>query len=103
MKLVTYDLLADVDIEAAINHYELTAAMSVVERFVNQLAKTTAIIGRSPRLGSPMFAELVDLEGLRYRTVTGFPYAVFYRELVAEVRVIRVLHHGRDVLGLMGA
>ena len=103
MKLVTYDQLADVDIDAAINHDESTAAPSVVARFINQLDKTTTIIGRSPRLGSPMLAELVDLEGLRYRTVTGFPHAVFYRELASEVRVIRVLHHGQDVLGLMGA
>ena len=51
-------------------------------------------IGDSPGIGSPTFAEVLDIPGLRYRTITSFSYAVFYQESDHDIRVLRVLHHG---------
>ena len=60
-------------------------------------------IGNSPGIGSPAFAEVLDIPGLRYRKVGSFPYAAFHHESEHDVRVLRVLHHGRDILSLIGA
>jgi plasmid stabilization system protein ParE len=102
VKPVVIQRLAEQDIFGAIDHYAQHAG-HVVDRFLSAVDVAMDAIGRSPRIGSPAFAEALDIAGLRFRTLRSFPYAVFYQEFDADVRVLRVLHHGRDVMSLIGA
>jgi plasmid stabilization system protein ParE len=94
--------LAEQDVVDAID-YHAENAPRVIERFLGALDRAMVTIRRAPGIGSLAFAETLDIEGLRYQTLKSFPYAVFYQELDGEIRVLRVLHHGRDVMSLIGA
>ena len=102
MKPVGVQRLAEQDIFAAIDYYTENAP-KVVERFMKAVDRSMFSIGDSPGIGSPTFAEVLDVPGLRYRAITSFPYAVFYQESDHDIRVLRVLHHGRDIMSLIGA
>lgn len=94
--------LTEQDIFEAIDYYS-EHAPKVVERFMNAVDRAMFAIGDSPGIGSPTFAEVLDIPGLRYRAIASFPYAVFYQESDEDIRVLRVLHHGRDIMSLIGA
>lgn len=64
---------------------------------MNELEATFRRISRNPGTGSPRFAELTAITGLRSLPVKGFGYHVFYLELKDGVAVIRGLHERRDV------
>jgi toxin ParE1/3/4 len=102
VKPVSVQRLAEQDIFAAIDYY-IEHAPKVVERFMNAVDRVMFLIGDSPGIGSPTFAEVLDIPGLRYRAITSFPYAVLYQESDHDIRVLRVLHHGRDIMSLIGA
>ncbi len=100
MKPLSIQLRAEHDLFDAIDHYVLNAPR-IVERFLAAVDRTMLSISRSPRIGSATFAEVLDIPGLRFQVVRAFPYAVFYQEAASDIRVIRVLHHGRDVMSLI--
>jgi plasmid stabilization system protein ParE len=102
VKKVSVQRLAEQDVFDAIDYYAENAPR-VVERFLGAFDRTLLTIRRAPGIGSLAFAETLDIAGLRYQTLKSFPYAVFYQELDSEIRVLRVLHHGRDVMSLIGA
>jgi toxin ParE1/3/4 len=102
VKPVDVQRLAEQDIFEAIDYYA-EHAPDVVERFMKAVDRAMALIGDSPGIGSPAFAEVLDIPGLRYKAVRAFPYAIFYQESERIIRVIRVLHHGRDIMSLIGA
>lgn len=87
---------ADADIDTAIDHYT-THEPSVAARFIDELEATFRRISRNPGIGSPRFAELTGITGLRSLPVKGFEYHVFYIELKRGVAVVRVLHERRDI------
>jgi toxin ParE1/3/4 len=87
---------ADADIDTAIHHFT-THEPSVAARFIDELEATFRRISRNPRIGSPRFAELTAIAGLRSLPVKGFGYHVFYLELKNGIAVIRVLHERRDL------
>jgi toxin ParE1/3/4 len=87
---------ADADIDSAADHY-LREAPEVVDALLDSLEATLADIGRSPGRGSPRYAHLLDLPGLRFRMTKRFPYLVFYVEGPREIAVLRVLHQHRDI------
>jgi toxin ParE1/3/4 len=99
---VNVQRLAEEDIFAAID-YDVEHAPNVVDRFMKAVDRVMTSIGHSPGIGTPTFADVLDIPGLRYRTIPSFPYAVFYQESDHDIRVLRVLHHGRDVMSLIGA
>jgi plasmid stabilization system protein ParE len=101
MKPVRVQRLAQQDLFDAID-YCVDHAPHVVDRFMLAVDRAMATIGRRPRTGSPGFSEVLDIPDLRYQTVKSFPYAIFYQEFQTEVPVLRVLHHGRDVMSLIG-
>lgn len=102
MKPVSVQRLAEQDILAAIDYY-IDHAPNVVERFMKAVDRAMFSIGDSPGIGSPTFAEVLDIPGLRYRAIASFPYAVFHQESANDIRVLRVLHHGGDIMSLIGA
>lgn len=101
MKPVAISRLAEQDIFDAIDYYSQEVPQ-IVERFMRSVDAAMSAIGRSPRTGSPAFAETLDIDGLRFRTIRSFPLAAFYQEFETEVLVLRVLHHGRDLMSLIG-
>jgi toxin ParE1/3/4 len=93
--------LAKQDILDAIDHYREEASAEAAGRFVAALERTMDSIGRSPGAGSPSLAELLDIPGLRYRTLKQFPYIVSYQEHADDIAVLRLLHQRRDVANLL--
>lgn len=100
MRPVVVRRLAESDIFDAIDYY-VEHAPKVVKRFITAIDGAMEDIGRSPGIGSPSFAEVLDIPKLRFRALKSFPFAVFYQEIDTEVVVLRVLHHGRDVMNLI--
>lgn len=91
---------ADIDIDTAIRHF-MDHAPTAAARFIDELEATFGRISRNPGIGSPRYAELTDIDGLRGLPVKGFGYHVFYLELDRSVAVVRVLHERRDIPSLL--
>ena len=85
------------DIDEAVEHYLSEAGPAVALSFVDALEDTLSQIGERPASGSPRHAHELDIPGLRFRSVGGFPYLVFYVEREADIGVWRVLHGARDI------
>jgi toxin ParE1/3/4 len=89
--------LAKQDLQDAIDHYRDQASSSTALRFLAAVERAMDSIARSPGSGSPSLAELLDVPGLRYRTLKQFPYMVLYQEGPTEISILRVLHQRRDL------
>ena len=85
------------DIDEAAEHYLTEAGAAVALDFIDVLEETHRQIGAQPATGSPRYAHELDIPGLRFRSVKGFPYMVFYVERESEIDVWRVLHGARDI------
>jgi len=49
-----------------------------------------------PGAGSLRYAELIEVDGLRFGIVNRYPYLVFYFERPDHLDVVRVLHQLQD-------
>jgi toxin ParE1/3/4 len=65
--------------------------------FIDALEKAYGHIGRHPAAGSPPYAHELNLPGLRFWLVPGYPYVVFYVERDDHVDVWRVLDAQQDI------
>lgn len=54
-------------------------------------------VGSHPASGSPRYAGMLGLSGLRFWRIRKFPYLVFYVEHAEHVDVWRALHAERDI------
>jgi toxin ParE1/3/4 len=88
---------AEGDVEDAIEHYLAEAGEEVTLRFIDALQAVYLSIARHPASGSPRYAHELDLPGLRFGQLIGYPYLVFYMEREDHVDVWRVLHEERDI------
>lgn len=100
MKPVVVQRRAEQDLFDAIDHYAAHAP-SVAGRFLAEVDRVMALIGRSPHLGSSSFADQLDIPQLRCQPLKAFPYAAFYLADEEQITVIRVLHHARDIASLL--
>ena len=91
-------LLAQADVEAALDYYCSEAAHAAVG-FTYAVEQATAHIHRHSRTGSPRYAHELNLAQLRYWPLTSYPYALFYikHDDHVHVHMIRVVHLSRDV------
>ena len=96
-KPVVFRALANHDVEAAIDHYAGEVDVETALRFIDALNATNARIARNPKLGSPRYADMLNVPGLRTRKLRRFPYLVFYVERSNHIDVWRVLHTARDM------
>lgn len=87
---------ADADIDAALEHC-LAEAPQRVDGLLTAFESIISSIGNAPRMGSPRYAEALELPGLRCRMTRRFRYLVFYIEGADEISVLRVLHQSRDL------
>lgn len=90
------------DEQEAVDYYASVGGPSVADAFVDALREAYASISRRPALGSPRYGHVLNLSGLRSRSLKRFPYLVFYVELEEHIEVWRVLHAHRDVPALIG-
>ncbi len=88
---------ADRDVEQAIAYYLEQDAPDAALGFIDALEAAYKQIGRHPAAGSPRYDHELNLPGLRFLPLHGFPHMVFYIELEEHVDVWRVLHGQRDI------
>lgn len=93
---------AEQDIQDAVAHYLEQAGGRVALKFIDALERAYAQIARQPGAGSPRYAHELDLPGLRFRIIPGFPYLVFYVQRDAGIDVWRALHAQRDIPSWLG-
>lgn len=88
---------AVVDVEDATAYYVQEGGTALATRWVGALESALRHIGSHPATGSPRYAAMLDLPGLRFWAVTRFPYLIFYLECDDHLDVWRVLHGLRDI------
>lgn len=96
-KPVVPRLLAQQDVEEALDYYLQQAGPAVALGLVDALELAYGHISRQPASGSPRYGHELGLPGLRSWPLTGYPYLVFYIERDAHVDVWRVLQAQRDI------
>ena len=96
MKSLVRHERADLDVEEALDYY-LQHAPEMALGFISALEQAYRQIQQRPALGSPRYAQELNLPGLRFRQCKRFPYLVFYVETAERIDVWRVLHGSRDI------
>jgi len=96
-KPVVLRATADLDVDAAFEHYLLAAGPGVALAFIEVLEEAYAHLSRHPGTGSPRYALKLEIPGLRSWPLGRFPYLVFYFDKPGEVDVLRVLHGAMDL------
>lgn len=85
------------DERQAVIHYAREAELDVAHGFRQALRDAYGAIGAYPGAGSPRYADLLGIEGLRSRSLVRFPFLIFYVEQADRIDVWRVLHARRDI------
>ena len=71
-------------------------------RFLDAIEQALATLAEQPAMGSPRYAHLPMMEGLRMWVVSGFEnYLMFYIDRPHFIDVVRVLHAARDIPALL--
>jgi toxin ParE1/3/4 len=78
-------------------YYAREAGLDVALRFNEALRDAYQAIAGRPASGSPRYADLLGVAGLRSRKLHRYPYLVFYVEHENHIDVWRVLHAQRDI------
>ena len=97
VKPVIPRVLANCDVDQAIDHYLDEGGERVGLSFIEALEKAYRPIARHSASGSPRYAPELDLPGLRAWPLKRYPYLVFYVERDDHIDVWRVLHSQRDL------
>ena len=97
MKRAVQRALAQQDIGDAFDHYLSVASAVIATDFVLEFDACMQHIERFPGSGSLRYAELLDVDGLRFVIVNRYPYLVFYFERPDHLDVVRVLHQLQDI------
>lgn len=89
--------LANLDVEAAIDHYLVEHEDQAALGFVNALDKAYYHLARHPGSGSARYAHELNLPELRCWPLKNYPYTIFYIEQASHIDVWRILHSRRDI------
>jgi toxin ParE1/3/4 len=92
---------ARLDIEAALDYYLGKQSFDAAEGFSRETEAALQHLSYLPASGSPRFAHLLDLPGLRTWPIADYPYLIFYIERTDLVDVMRILHTPRDISALL--
>lgn len=90
-------IVAQRDVEDAIDYYLNEASEQVALDFINALEQAYTHIARHPATGSTRYAHELDLPELRSWPLKRYPFLVFYVERPDCIDVWRVLHGHRDI------
>lgn len=102
MKPLAWRQAARRDVADAAVWYVDNADLRTGERFLDAVETALSYLGRHPAAGSPRYSVPLQIDGLRYWPLKGFPYLIFYVERDAHLDVWRVLHAQRDIPAWMG-
>lgn len=97
VKPVVLRLLAERDVDEAINYFVSEGSPQSARGFIDAMEYAVAHIARHAATGSLRYAHELSLPGLRFRPLQRYPYLVFYIERDSHVDVWRVLHGSRDI------
>jgi toxin ParE1/3/4 len=84
-------------VKQAVEYYVEQGAPEVALGFIDAMEAAYDQIGRHPAAGSPRYDHELNLPGLRFLPLHGFPFLIFYVEQEDQVDVWRVLHGQRDI------
>ncbi len=90
------------DVANATKYYELESA-TLSLNFLAAYGDTYRMLLQYPCIGSPRYAEMMGIRGLRCLTTPSFPYLLFYREQPGHLILSRLLHMSRDVRSCLDA
>ena len=96
-KPVVPRILANRDVEEAVDYFLGEAGDRTALAFVEAVGHAYENIARHPAAGSPRYAQELDLSGLRFWPLRRFPYLVFYVEHDDHIDVWRLLRGDRDI------
>ena len=82
---VIFHPAAEEELHDSARFYE-SRARGLGSDFVAAVERATAQIVQHPEATAPIFA------GIRRRLVTGFPFALLYRVVGSEIRILAVMH-----------
>jgi toxin ParE1/3/4 len=97
VKPVRARIAAERDVDEATDYYTDEAGEDISRRFLDALHAAYRVIGEQPGTGSPRYADLLSVRGLRSRKLARFPFLIFYVECEDHIEVRRVLHTQRDI------
>jgi toxin ParE1/3/4 len=88
---------AQKDLAAAAGHYFAEGGSALEIRFIDAVQAALGRLSTHPGIGSPKYAEILSMPGLRVWRMTRFPYLVFYVEREDALDVLRILNEQRDI------
>lgn len=91
------------DADDAVDWYAEQGGLELELAFTAALEAAAELISTHSGIGSPRYATVLNLAGLRFWPVRKFPHLVFYIEHEAHVDIWRVLHGERDIPAWMGS
>ena len=101
MKPAVQRALAQQDISNAFDHYLSVASAAIATDFVFEFDACMQRIEHFPGAGSIRYAELLDVDGLRFVIVNRYPYLVFYFERPDYLDVVRLLRQLQDIPAIL--
>lgn len=97
MKISVLREIAEQDIENAYVWYMQNAGAEIAVVFIGAIDTALLHIEAYPGSGSPRYAEILEMTGLRSCQTEQFPYTLFYVERDDCLDVIRLLHQHSDI------
>jgi toxin ParE1/3/4 len=89
--------LAEQDMREAIVWYRQQGGRDLALKWTDAVEVALGHIGKHPAAGSPRYAAVLQIGGLRFWPIRKFPYLAFYLEHDSRVDVLRILHAERDI------
>lgn len=96
-KPVVPRVLAENDLDNAVDHYLIYAGADVALDFLHDFESAVAFISKSPATGSPKYGYEPSLAGIRFWPMKKFPFLIFYIETEHQIDVWRVMHGNMDI------
>lgn len=97
LKPIIPRIVAQRDVEDAVDYYLNEASEQVALDFIDALEQAYTHIARHPATGSTRYAHELDLPELRSWSLKRYPFLVFYVAQADHIDVWRVLHNQRDI------
>lgn len=92
---------AELDLVERTRYYRREGGDELGRRFFAAAVVALDAIGRMPGAGTPQVGEAVDIPGLRYRRVGGFPCGWFYFIADDTVDVVRLLADAQNLPAIL--
>jgi len=89
--------LAEQDIYEVLEHYRYEGGATLAQRWTEAVEAALRHVAAHAASGSPRYADMLGMPGLRFWQTRRFPYLVFYVERSAQIDVWRVLRGERDI------